>query len=113
MKRRRRAEALDAGEHLSVPDYAMFRQACDEAGKELGLPGSTVSSIYRRFLNHSLTLMFPDGDPRQMTDEKLLSRRRILRVPFIASMEVTAKALRHWRNAEAAVNRKKSLDNYT
>lgn len=106
-----RYEILDR-DHAPVPDYSMFQAACDDAGKELGLDGRMVSSVYKRFINHSLTLMFPDGDPKYMTDEELLSKRRILRIPFIGAMEVTAKALRHWRKAEAMIKNKQNNQDY-
>lgn len=109
-----RYEAFDGGERIPLPDYAMFYKACDEVGKELGIPGNEIARIYKGFIAQSLCMMFPEGNPRDISDEKLLSPRRIIHIPKIASLEVTERSLWHWHKVHDAIkNARRKMNNNT
>ena len=109
-----RYEAFDCGERIPLPDYAMFYKACDEVGKELGISGNEIARIYKDFIAQSLYMMFPEGNPRDISDEKLLSPRRIMHIPKIASLEVTERSLWHWHKVHDAIkNARRKMNNNT
>ena len=102
-----RYELFEGGERIPLPDYAMFRKACEEAGQELGINGGEVERVYRKFIRYSLDLLLPEKNPRSLPDEALLTPRRIMKVPGIASCEITKRSLWHWHKIEYAIRRKR------
>lgn len=102
-----RWEAFEGGEHTPAPDYAMFNLVCKDVATELGLNQKLVSTVYKQFLHYSLKEVFPESEPRSLSDEELLNPRRIMSVPGIASLEVTKKSLLHWQHINDAIQAKK------
>lgn len=95
---------FEVGDRIPLPDYAMFNEACKEAALELGMKPKDVIRIYKNFIACSLNMLFPEDNPRSLSDEELLHPRRILHVPKVASLEVTEKSLWHWRKVQEAIN---------
>lgn len=109
--RKRRADSrydvFDPGDKISLPDYKMFEEVCREAAQELGMNKDKLLSLYKHYVDVSLELMFPEGEPRTLPDELLLHPRRMIRIPGIVTAEVTEKSLKRWRKIEAIIKSKK------
>jgi len=101
-----RYEAFEGGEHIPTPDYAMFRKACDDAAKKLGLKADDVYKLYKNYLNLSIELLFPEPSPKELTDNELLEPRRRIQIPHVAVIEVTKKSLYRWRRIEQKIKNK-------
>lgn len=102
-----RYSAFEGGEHIPVPDYAMFRKACEMAAKELGLPFLTVCKLYRDYVSTSIGLMLPEDNPGALSDEELLHPRRRIQIPHVATAEITEKSLYRWRAIQQRIKDKK------
>lgn len=101
-------DVFEVGTHTSVPDYAMFRLVCKDVANELGISAELVSKLYRQFIHYSLKEVFPEPNPRNLPNDKLLHPRRIMTIPGIASLEVTEKSLKHWHYINDAIQAKKN-----
>lgn len=107
-----RYEVFDAGDKIPLPDYSVFSSVCKEAAAELGMDKDELIRLYKRYVDVSLELMFPEGNPRNLPDEALLSPRRIIRIPGIVTAEVTERSLHRWRKIEEAIrNKRERLNN--
>lgn len=102
--------AFDGGEHIPVPDFAVFRSVCDDVGKKLGIKGSEVYRLYKAYISCSVELLFPENKPGELTDEELLTPRRRIQIPHVASLEVTENSLRRWRIIQRNIRNKRNKD---
>lgn len=106
-----RYDVFEAGDRIPRPDYKMFEEVCSEAAQELGLSKDEVLFLFKRYVDVSLGLMFPEKSPRSLLDDALLRPRRIMRIPGIVTAEVTEKSLRRWRKIDALIRAKRNKDN--
>ena len=111
--RKRRTEkysVFEGGERIPTPDYAVFNSICSDVAYPLGLSAKDVRDLYVEFIDHSVGAALPEDRPRDLTDEQLLNPRRIIRIPKVASLEVTRKSLAHWRRVRERITAKKNTD---
>ena len=101
-----RYEAFEGGEHIPVPDYAMFDKACELAAAKLGMKADLVRRIYKDYINCSIELMLPEPNPKELSDDELLNPRRRIQIPHVAAIEVTKKSLYRWRMIEQRIKNK-------
>jgi hypothetical protein len=88
----------------------VFNSICSDVAYPLGLSAKDVRDLYVEFIDHSVGAALPEDRPRDLTDEQLLNPRRIIRIPKVASLEVTRKSLAHWRRVRERITAKKNTD---
>lgn len=98
--------AFEGGERIPAPDYAMFRKACEDAARELGIETDVVYRLYKDYITCSIMLMFPEPSPKALSDNELLNPRRRIQIPRVATAEVTNKSLYSWRRIEQRIKDK-------
>jgi hypothetical protein len=87
----------EVGDKKLFLDYENFKHLCSEVGKELGLSGDEIYRIYSRFVDRSVQMLLPEPDLNSLTDEQLLTPRRVFQIPYVCRAEVTRKSLNHFR----------------
>lgn len=102
-----RYSIFEGGEHIPRPDMAMFKQVCKEAAAELDMNWEDVYKLYRRYVEYSLRMAFPEDNPKELPDSELLTPRRIINIKGICSAEVTNKSLWSWRQIEQKIKNKR------
>lgn len=113
-RRRRKKDKyslFDDGGRIPLPDYAIFNAVCSEVGAEIGLSPKEVRRIYVEFVEQSLLLALPEPNPGSLPNDALLNPRRIIRIPGVASLEITDKSLRHFRKVQSMIEYSKKMKN--